>query len=79
MIRLNGKYRRRVSNRTALVAALLLAMSTAVTLQGKEFDPAVQADPTQSVEASAAQGESPSEAASKNRKINLRVLLFRHG
>ena len=79
MIRLNRKYRKRVSNRTALVAALLLAMSTAVTLQGNALDPAAKVDPTQPIEASAAQGESPNEAAGKNRKINLKVLLFRHG
>ena len=80
MLKLDGKHRNRVSNRTALFAAALLAVSTAVSLQGNESD--IQGDlmdhPPGEFGA-AAPSEPAGEAATKKRKLNLKFVLFRHG
>ncbi len=77
MIRLNGKYKVRVSNQTALFAALILVFSTFLTLQGNEEAIGAIAD-QQPVPVSAASSSDTSSEETGSSKLNLRFLLFRH-
>jgi hypothetical protein len=80
MIRFNGKHRLRVSNSTALMAALVLGLSTMVSLQGDD-NLAVDSvgDHFPASINSAEEAGNTGESTTKSRKLNLKFLLFRHG
>ena len=80
MIRLIPKRRFHVSNRLAVIAAVILAGTSFTGLPGKEStDPGFAIESEANVTLQAETNANTSNAATKKRKLNISVLLFGHG
>lgn len=79
MLRINGKPRRQLSNRLAVLAAALLALTAFAGKLGEPGEAGTVQATNSAPEPAENAADGGTQASESRRKLNLRLLLFRNG